>query len=296
MSRPVIITCPITGGDDNTAKFPNVPVTPAQIAQSAIEAARAGAAIAHIHVRDPQTGQQSLRLEYYAEVVDRVRSSDVDVVINLTTGIGARVVPSMDQANTLAAGSNMQPPIERVQHVAELRPEICSLDMGSLNFGTGALVNIPRHVEVIAEVIRESGVKPELEVFDTGHIALARDMIEKGQITPHPLWQIVLGVPWGAPASPSTLLHMRDSLPHGACWAAFGISRHAYPMLAQAFLAGGHVRIGIEDTVYIDRGKLAPSNAALVEKAVHLLDSLGGEPATANQAREILGLTEHAAA
>lgn len=289
MNPNTIITCAVTGGDDTAGRYPSIPVTPRQIADSSIEAAKAGAAIVHIHVRDPETGKPSMALDLYREVMDRIRDSGADVIINLTTGPGARFVPSSEQANTAAPGSNLRLPLERAAHIAELRPEICSLDMGSLNFGQGVLVNVPSHIEQIAAVIRQAGVMPELEVFDMGHIALARHMIDRGLIA-DPLFQVVLGVPWGAPATTETLAAMKSLMPHGAPWAAFGIARWEFPMVAQAMLLGGHVRVGLEDNLHIEKGVPAPSNAALVEKAVKIVQLLGSQPATPQQARALLGL------
>lgn len=290
MPKSTIITCAITGGDDTAGRFRAVPVTPRQIADSAIEACRAGAAIAHIHVRNPETGKPSIDLALYREVVERIRDSGSPVIVNLTTGAGARFIPSDDAPNTVAEGSNLRTPAERARHIAALRPEICSLDMGSLNFGKGALINIQKHVEAIAAVIREAGVKPELEIFDTGHIALARHMMNEGLIEQNPLWQFVMGVPWGAPSDTDVLLAMRNLLPSGANWSAFGIGAKEYPMLAQAALLGGHVRVGLEDNLYVEKGVQATSNAQLVEKGVNVLQTLGFEVATPEQAREILGL------
>lgn len=285
-----ILTCAITGGDDTAGRFPAVPVTPRQIAESAIEACRAGAAIAHIHVRDPATGKPSLDRALYREVVERVRDSGSPVILNLTTGAGARFLPDASAPNAAAAGSNLRPPAERCAHILELRPEICTLDMGSLNFGKGALINVPDHIEAIAAVIREAGSKTELEIFDTGHIALARHLIERGVIEPEPLWQLVLGVPWGAPANSETMMHLRGQLPAGARWAAFGIGRQEFPMLAQAALLGGHVRVGLEDNLYLSQGVQARSNAELVGRAVEILHALDMEPATPDQARRMIGL------
>ncbi|WP_445936085.1 3-keto-5-aminohexanoate cleavage protein [Pigmentiphaga sp. YJ18] len=285
-----ILTCAITGGDDTAGRFPAVPVTPRQIAESAIEACRAGAAIAHIHVRDPATGKPSLDPALYREVVERVRDSGSPVILNLTTGAGARFLPDASAPNTAAAGSNLRPPAERCAHILELRPEICTLDMGSLNFGKGALINVPDHIEAIAAVIREAGSKTELEIFDTGHIALARHLIDRGVIEPQPLWQLVLGVPWGAPANSETMMHLRGQLPPGARWAAFGIGRQEFPMLAQAALLGGHVRVGLEDNLYLKQGVQARSNAELVGRAVEILHALDMEPATPDEARRMIGL------
>jgi uncharacterized protein (DUF849 family) len=290
MTRPIIVTCAVTGGDDVANRYPNVPVTPEQIANAAIDACKAGAAIAHIHVRDPETGKPAMQTKLYREVVERIRDSGSPVIVNLTTGPGARFVPSNSEANTAAAGSNLRPPEERVAHILELRPDICSLDMGTLNFGRGALVNVPAHIEAIAAVIRESGVKPELELFDTGHLALANNFIERGLVDPSPLFQIVLGVPWGAPATTETLAAFKSMLPHQATWAAFGIGRAEFPMVAQSALLGGHVRVGIEDNLYISKGVLAKDNAQLVDRATELLGLMGFEIASSEQAREMLGL------
>ena len=290
MSRPVIITCAVTGGDDTAGRFHNVPVTPAEIASAAVDACKAGAAIAHIHVRNPETGKPSMATEHYREVVERIRDSGSPVIVNLTTGPGARFVPSDTEANTAAPGSNLRPPEERVRHIVELRPEICSLDMGSLNFGKGALINVPSHAELIARAIRDAGVKPELELFDTGHLALALNFIERGIVGADSLFQIVLGVPWGAPATTETLAAMKSMLPPGAQWAAFGISRHEFPMVAQSALLGGHVRVGIEDNLYLEKGVLAKDNAELVAKAVKILELIGFSVASPAEARAMLGL------
>lgn len=291
LQNPVILTCAITGGDDTAGRFAAVPVTPAQIAQEAIDACNAGAAIAHIHVRDPQTGKPSMDVALYREVVERIRDSGSPVIVNLTTGPGARFIPSDEEANRAQPGSNLRPPADRVQHIVELKPEICSLDMGTLNFGKGALINVPGHVETIAAAIRSAGVKPELEVFDTGHIALSLDMIRRGLLDPKPLFQMVMGVPWGAPASTEVLASMKSLLPAGSPWAAFGVGRWQFPMVAQAFLLGGHVRVGLEDNLYLSKGELAPNNASLVRKAATIIDSLGSRLATPQEARALLGLS-----
>jgi uncharacterized protein (DUF849 family) len=290
MNAPTIITCAITGGDDTAGRYEAVPVTPAQIAQSSIEACAAGAAIVHIHVRDPLTGKPSLAPQLYKEVVDRIRDSGSRVIVNLTTGAGARFLPDQATPNTAAAGSNLRTPHERCAHIAQLRPEICTLDMGSLNFGKGALINVPAHIEIIAQVIRDAGSKPELEVFDSGHIELAKHMVERGLIEADPLWQLVLGVPWGAPANPATMMHLKSQLPGGAKWAAFGVGRTAFPMVAQAALLGGHVRVGLEDNLYVSKGVLAKSNAELVGRAVRILEAIDIQVASPDQARAQLGL------
>jgi uncharacterized protein (DUF849 family) len=224
-------------------------------------------------------------------VVRLIRVSNSDLLINLTTGPGARFVPSDTERNGAAEGSNLRPPEERVRHIVELRPDICSLDMGSLNFGKGALINVPRHIETIAAAIYATDhVKPELEIFDSGHLALALDMIRRGLIEPTPLFQVVLGVPWGAPATTETMAAMKSLIPHSSPWAAFGIGRHEFPMVAQAALLGGHVRVGLEDNLYVEKGVPARGNAELVRKAARIIELLGYSPATTDQARELLGL------
>jgi uncharacterized protein (DUF849 family) len=290
LTRPVIITCALTGGAPFTGKNKAVPVTPQDIADSAIGAARAGAAVVHIHVRDPETGQPSMRPDLYRETVERIRDSGVDVIINLTTGPGARFVPGDDDPRVGGAGTTMKPWPERVTHVEELKPEVCSLDVGSMNFGEHVFVNTPAHLRKMAEAIRNTGTKPELEVFDLGHVRLARRLVEDGLVAPPPLFQICLGIPWGAPATPETMLAMRDQLPAGALWAGFGIGAAQFPMVAQAVLLGGHVRVGLEDNLYVRRGVPAPSNAALVEHAVAIIDQLGEKPASVSEARGILEL------
>ncbi|MFC0408816.1 BKACE family enzyme [Roseomonas elaeocarpi] len=290
MARKIILTCAVTGGDDVADRFKAIPVTPAQIAQAAIDSCKAGAAIAHIHVRDPETGKPSMGLHLYREVVERIRDSGSPVIVNLTTGPGARYIPADEGVNQPAPGSNLRGPAERVRHITELRPELCSLDMGSLNFGKGALINIPAHVQAIGAAIREAGVKPELEVFDTGHVALALRMIEKGLLDPQPLFQAVLGVPWGAPATTETMALFKALIPHGSAWASFGIGRHEFPMVAQAVLLGAHARVGLEDNLYLERGVPAENNTVLVERAVHIIRTLGEEVATPDEARAILGL------
>lgn len=290
MPSKTIISCAVTGSFDTLRKNPAVPVTPRQIADSAIEAGRAGAAIAHIHVRDPETGAPSMSLELYREVVDRIRQSGVDMVINLTTGAGARYVPSADDVRVGGPGTTFCPPEQRVEHVLELKPELCSLDVGTMNFGEHAFLNLPEHLRIMARLIRDAGTKPELEVFDVGHIALARRLIDEGVIDAPPLFQLCLGIPHGAMASPETLMFMRSQLPADAAWCAFGISHHEFPIVALSALLGGHVRVGLEDNLYVRKGQLAPDNACLVRRAVSILDDLDLEPATAQDARAQLGL------
>jgi uncharacterized protein (DUF849 family) len=290
MQRKVMISCAVTGSADTPGRNPAVPVTPAQIAQSAIDAAKAGAAIVHIHVRDLKTTRPSMELSLYSEVVERIRESDTDVLINLTTGPGARFVPGEDDPQKPGPGTTIKTPAERVRHVVKLKPDICSLDMGSMNMGPHVFVNTPPHLEAMAIAIRDAGVLPELEVFETGHLLLAKRLIETGHVKAPGMFQICLGISWGQPATPEAMSYMRSLLPPSSPWFAFGISLHQFPMVAQAVLLGGHPRVGLEDNIYLEKGKLAPSNAALVEKAGRIIEVLGDIVATPADARAMLGL------
>lgn len=285
-----ILTCAVTGGAPVSDKGVNVPVTPLEIATAAIESAKAGAAIVHLHARDPQTRAGSMRVELFHEIVGRIRDSGVDVIINLSTGDGAMFAPDKDNPMLAGPGSNMRRAIERVQHVIELKPEICSLDFNTMWFRTRAFVNSPEMISEMARHIYEAGVTPELEIFDTGDLHLAKHLMSTGAIRTPAFFQIVLGASYGASASTETMLYMRNLLPHGMQWAAFGIGRSEFPMLAQALILGGHGRVGMEDNLYLSAGELAPDNASLVRKGVNIMQSLGYDPATPAQAREILGL------
>ena len=289
MNREVIVTCAVTGAGDTVGKHPAIPVTPEQIAQAAIEAAEAGAAIVHCHVREPDGGAPSRRTELYAGVVDRIRSSGTDVVVNLTAGMGGDFYPGEDDPATGGPGTDMVGPEERLVHVEELRPEICSLDCGTLNFADGVYVSTAGYLRVMAAKIKALGVKPELECFDTGHVRLARALIDEGLVEDPPLFQICLGIPWGAPADTAAMKTMVDMLPEGAVWAGFGISAMEMPMVAQAMLLGGHVRVGLEDNLYLERGVFA-GNAQLVEKAVKIIELMGARVLTPAEARGKLGL------
>ncbi|CAL8976146.1 3-keto-5-aminohexanoate cleavage enzyme [Rhodoplanes serenus] len=288
--RPVIVTCALTGGGDTVGKSPAVPVTPEQIAGSAIKAAQAGAAIVHIHVRDPATGKPATDLALYREVVERIRAVDTDVILNLTTGAGARFIPSAADPKVGGEGTTLAPPEMRVRHIEALRPEICTLDITTMNFGEFVFVNTPAHLRVMGRAVAAAGVLPELECFDSGNVRLALRLIEEGVLHPPAMFQLCLGVPWGAPATPESMLFMRSLLPTGAFWTGFGIGGAQFPMVAQAVLLGGHVRVGLEDNLYVERGVLAPSNAALVEKAVRIVRALDAEPAPPAEARRILAL------
>lgn len=289
MPNPTIITCAVTGNITTPAQTPYLPITPEEIVNACLEAVRAGAAIVHIHVRHPD-GRPSMELKHYREVVERLRAADEDVIINLTTGPGQRFIPSDDEPSVAAPGTTLMRPELRVEHIRELRPEICSLDFNTMYSGTSVVINTPRNLAIMAEIIRDSGVLPELEVFDSGDIQLANHFIQEGRVDMPALFQIVLGVRYGAIATPETLMYMKSLLPAAANWAAFGVGRFNFPMLAQAWLLGGHVRVGLEDNIYLEKGVLAPGNAVLVEKAVRIVRELGGTIASPGEAREILGL------
>jgi uncharacterized protein (DUF849 family) len=290
MQRKVMISCAVTGSADTPGRNPAVPVTPAQIAQSALDAAKAGAAIVHIHVRNPETTRPSMNPAHYREVVERIRSSGSDVLINLTTGPGARFMHDDKDPSKPSADSTLKSPEDRVSHVVELRPDICSLDMGSLNMGDRVFINTPKHLQAMALAIKDAGVMPELEVFETGHLLLAKRFLENGYVKPPGMFQICLGISWGQPATTEAMTYMRNLLPPNSPWFAFGISLHQFPMVAQTVLLGGHPRVGLEDNIYLEKGKLAPSNAALVEKAASIIEILGDHVATPADARQILGL------
>ncbi len=290
--KPTILSCAVTGSHTTRAHNPALPVTPAEIAEACIGAAREGAAICHIHVRDPETGtgEPSMAIEHYREVVRLIRESDTDLLINLTTGPGGRFIPSDDEPARAAPGTKLTTAEIRTEHVVELKPDICSLDLNTMWFGGGAVINSPHSLRIMAERIYAAGVKPELEVFDTGDIRLAHALIADGTLRTPALFQIVTGVDYGMAATPETLAYARSLLPDNCEWAAFGASRMAFPMVAQAFLLGGHCRIGMEDTVYLSKGVKTPDNAALVAKAARIIDELGGRLATVAETRELLQL------
>ena len=294
MNSEVIITCAVTGAGDTTGRSDKVPVTPEQIADAAIEAAKAGAAIAHIHVRDPKTGQGSRDVGLFRETVERVRESNVDVIINLTAGMGGDWAPSEEDPSMPGPGTDMVGPEERLAHVVECMPDICSLDCGAMIFGNAndLYLNTPAYLRKMAEMTQQLGVKPELEVFDLGQIRLARSLVDEGLIDAPPMFQICLGIPWGAGADTETMVAMKQALPDNAVWAGFGISRMQMPMVAQAMVLGGNVRVGLEDNIYLDRGVLA-TNGQLVQRAVEIINRLGGRALSADEARAKIGLKKN---
>ncbi len=290
MNNDVIITCAVTGAGDTTSRSDLIPITPEQVANAAIEAAQAGAAVCHIHVRDPETGKGSRDPELFKQTLDIIRESGVDMIINLTAGMGGDWVPSEEDPSLPGPGTDMIGPEARLEHVLLCKPEICSLDCGTMNFGGNyTYINTAPFLRTMAEIVRDIGVKPELEVFDLGQIRLARSLIDDGLINAPPMFQICLGIPWGAGADTETMTAMKQALPADAIWAGFGISRMQMPMVAQAVLLGGNVRVGLEDNIFLDRGVLA-SNGMLVERAVEIIERMGARVVGADEARTRLGL------
>jgi uncharacterized protein (DUF849 family) len=294
MNWEVFITCAVTGAGDTTGKSAKVPVTPKQIAESAIEAAKAGAAIVHIHVRDPQTGKGARDPKLYAEVVDRVRSSSVDVVLNLTAGMGGDLVfgGAEKPFPVDAKGTDMAGATERLAHVEQCLPEICTLDCGSMNFAAGGdyvMVNTPDTLRIMAKRVQALGVRPELEVFDTGHLVLVKDLVREGLVDDPLMVQLCMGIPYGAPDDPATFMAMVNALPPGTIFSGFSISRMQLPFVAMAALAGGNVRVGLEDNIYLSKGVLA-SNGQLVERAVNILEAMNVRIIGPEEARQKLKL------
>ena len=291
MNRNVIITCALTGAGDTVGRSEHVPVTPEQIANAGIEAARAGAAIVHVHVRDPETGRGSREVAFYREAVGRIRDSGVDVVINTTAGMGGDLVLDPDNPTTFLEGTDLVSGIERLKHVEELRPDICTLDCGSLNFGEGSLVYVstPDMLRAGARRIQELGVRCEMEIFDTGHLWFARQLVEEGLIDAPAMFQLCMDIPYGAPADPALLMAMVKQLPQDAQWTSFALGRMQMPWAAQSVLLGGHVRVGLEDNLYLSRGVKA-TNGQLVERAVSLVEAMGAKVASPDEAREMLQL------
>ncbi len=297
MNRDVFITCAVTGSGSTQDKSPHVPRSPEQIAGSAIDAAKAGAAIVHCHVRDPDTGAPSRDLKLYREVTDRIRDSGADVVLNLTAGMGGDMVFGSTEAPLPAnnEGTDMAGAAERVAHVAECLPEICTLDCGTMNFAEAdyVMTNTPGMLRAMGAMMTELGVKPEIEAFDTGHLWFARQLVAEGVLKEDALVQLCMGVPWGAPNDLNTLMAMVNNVPDGWTWSAFSLGRNQMPYVAAAVLAGGNVRVGLEDNLMLDRGVLA-TNAQLVERAVGIVENLGAKVIGPEAVREKLGLVKRA--
>ncbi len=288
--RETLLTCAVTGNLTTPSQTPHLPITPEQIAEECLAAAEEGAAAVHIHVRDPVRGTPSMEVDLYREVVDRIRQRNRRLIINLTTGPGGRYVPDLENPRMAAQGTTLLPPLERVRHIELIKPDICSLDFNTMNSGLDVVMNTPRNVRIMAHAIQSVGVVPELEIFDSGDIHLARDLIADGTIRGPGLWTIVTGVKYGFSSAPETIQYARSLLPPGATWSAFGIGRMEFPMVAQAWLLGGHIRVGMEDNVYLEKGVLARSNAELVRKARRIIEDLGGTLASSEQVRDHLGL------
>jgi uncharacterized protein (DUF849 family) len=291
MNPEVILTCALTGAGDTAGKSEYVPVTPEQVAESGIAAARAGATVVHVHVRDPETGQGSRETRFYAEVVERIEASGVDVILNLTAGMGGDLQVRDSDPTTPGPATDLVSATERLKHIEEIRPEICTLDCGTLNFGDGDMtyVSTPEMLRIGARRIQELGVKPELEVFDTGQVWMAGRLHAEGLLDDPPLYQLCLGIPYGAPAEPRVAQAMVDMLPASANWAGFAIGRMQMPMVAQMVLLGGNVRVGLEDNLYLSKGVKA-TNAQLVERARSIIEAMGSRVVSPAEGRETLGL------
>jgi uncharacterized protein (DUF849 family) len=285
-----MITCAVTGNLTKPGSNEALPITPQQVAESALEAAAAGAAAVHIHVRTPGTGAPSMEVAHYKEAVERIRAKNNALIINLTTGPGGRFQPGEDDPAVPGPRTNFLRPEKRVEHVVALRPDVCTLDLNTMTFGSEVVINTPPNVRKMAAIINEMGVKPELELFDTGDIQLMHDFFAEGVLKRPALVSLVLGVKYGFPATPAAMAYAKSMLPDDTVWTGFGIGRAAFPMVAQSFLLGGMVRIGMEDTVHVARGQLTKGNGELVEKARHIVELLGGEIMRAEEAREMLKL------
>ena len=284
----LIVTVAVTGSVTPTDKTPNIPVTPKEIADSAIGCHREGASIVHIHVWNPKTKKPSMKCSLYAEVVDHIRR-ECDMILNLTTGIGARIVMTEEEKEE-AGEALFTTPQRRTEHIVQLKPEMCSLDVGTMNFGTWIFANPYPVVREMAAIVRDAGVKPELEVFDVGHVEIARRLIKEGLVQLPAHFQCCMGVPGGVPATPKNLLHMVETIPEGSTWSVLGLGAAQFPMASLAMVLGGHVRVGFEDNLYLSKGVLAESNAQFVRKVAEMARMLERELASHDEAREILGL------
>ncbi len=296
MNRNVFITCAVTGSGGTQDKSPHVPRSPEQIANSAIDAAKAGAAVVHCHVRDPDTGAPSRKLEYYREVTDRIRAAEVDVVLNLTAGMGGDIVFGGVE-NPLPAddGTDMVGASERMAHIAECLPEICTLDCGTMNFAEAdyVMTNTPGMLRAMGQMMTDLGVKPEIEAFDTGHLWFAKQLVAEGILTAPALVQLCMGVPWGAPNDLNTFMAMVNNVPADWHWSAFSLGRDQMPYVGASVLAGGNVRVGLEDNLFLEKGVLA-TNAQLVEKSATIIENLGAKVMGPAEVRAALGLTKRA--
>lgn len=295
ITRPdkTVLTCAITGAVTDPNSTPYLPITPEEIAVSALEAAEAGAAVVHLHVRDPETKRQSLKLEYYIEVVERIKKDNPNVLINLTTGPGASFIPGKKYLQVGEKESVFLPAAKRVEHIEYIKPDLCSFDFNVMHHaGDSMRVNYKPILKEMAIRIRNAGVKPEIECFDSGDVRIVKDFQRDGLIEERPLWQFAMGIKYGWDHTPEALTYARSMLPPDALWSAFGISKEEMPMVANTWLLGGHVRVGLEDNIYLSKGILAKTNAELVVKARRIVEDLGGSLANYSDARAILGLTK----
>ena len=296
MNRNVFITCAVTGSGATQDKSPHVPRSPEQIANSAIDAAKAGAAIVHCHVRDAQTGAPRRDVALYREVTERIRDADVDVVLNLTAGMGGDMVfGSVESPLPVAAGTDMAGATERMAHIRECLPEICTLDCGTMNFAEAdyVMTNTPGMLRAMGKMMTDLGVKPEIEAFDTGHLWFAKQLVAEGILAPDALVQLCMGVPWGAPDDLNTFMAMVNNVPDDWNWSAFALGRNELPYVAASVLAGGNVRVGLEDNLMLAKGQFA-TNAQLVERAVNIIENMGASIMSAAEVREQLTLTKRA--
>ena len=290
--KKVFLTCAVTGSGDSHLKHPDLPKSPEEIARAAVEATKAGASIIHMHVREPVTGVPSRRLELYEETVKLIRSSDVDVVINITTGMGGDWVPDAKNPEMPGPGTDVGTPEERMEHIIKLKPELCTIDCGTFNDGQNMIyLATLDQLRACTKLLMGTGVTPEIEAFDLGFLWQAKILIKEGLLPDNTIFQLCMGVPFGAEATTSAILAMRDHVPAGYNWCAFGVGRDEFPMLAQAYVMGGNVRVGLEDNIYIGKGQLA-TNAQLVEKGVSLVENLGGSIMSPAEAREALRLVK----
>lgn len=295
MNREVFVTCAVTGSGGTQDKSPHVPRSPEQIANSAIDAAKAGAAVVHCHVRDPETGAPSRKIEYYREVTQRIRDAEVDVVLNLTAGMGGDMVFGSTEAPLPVneAATDMAGATERMEHIRQCLPEICTLDCGTMNFAEAdyVMTNTPGMLRAMGQMMTDLGVKPEIEAFDTGHLWFAKQLVAEGILKEDALVQLCMGVPWGAPDDLNTFMAMVNNVPDSWTWSAFALGRHQMPFVAAAVLGGGNVRVGLEDNLFLSKGVLA-TNAQLVEKSVTIIENLGARVIGPDEVRAKLGLNK----
>lgn len=287
----VMLTVALTGAGDTVEKNSNVPVTPEEIADSAIKCAKAGATVAHIHVRDPQTGKLSHNVELFKKSVELIRAADEDIIINITSGGGGDFIPNLENPEVGGVGTDMQTPEQRHEPVGKLLPEMCTLDCGSVNMGDDVYLSPTNWLHKQAALIQKTGVKPELECFDTGHVSFAKQLIKEGLIDGQPLFQFCLGIPWGLENDPETIEYLKTRIPEDASWSAFGIGRLQLPTVEEVAKRGGNVRVGLEDNLYLSKGVKA-TNEQLVERAKEILSELNIEPMTPQEAREYYNLRD----